>query len=108
MGSNRGRLERQGAEDRLCRRLDAMQRLPQRVRVSVVELNVVSGVHARSDADRGTDDERHSFGFGFSHALGRPSIVTTLVTELVCELVDEHRGGVGWRQRLEDRDAAWL
>ena len=85
-----------------------MQRLTQRVRVAVVELNVVSGVHARPDADRGADDERHSLGLGFSHGLGRRSIATTLVKEFVCELVDEHGGGVGWRERLEDRDAAWL
>ena len=26
----------------------------------------------------------------------------------MCELEDKHRGGVGWRERLEDRDAAWL
>jgi hypothetical protein len=26
----------------------------------------------------------------------------------VCELVNEHRGSVGWRERFEDRDAAWL
>src|SRR5712691_8966985 len=108
MTSNGRRLERQGAEDRLRSRLDAMQRLTQGVRVPIVELNVISGVHARPDADRGADDERHSLGFGFSHGLGRRSIVATLVKELVCELVDEHRGGVGWRQRIEDRDAAWL
>jgi hypothetical protein len=60
-----------------------MQRLTQGVRVPVVELNVVSGVHARPDADRGADDERHGLGFGFSHGLGRRSILTTLVKELV-------------------------
>ena len=85
-----------------------MQRSTQRVRVAVVKLNVVSGVHARPDADRGADNKRHSLGFGFAHGLGSWSIVATLVKQLVCELVDEHRGGVGWRQRLEDRDAAWL
>src|SRR5256885_3708456 len=51
----------------------AMQRLTKRVRVAVVELNVVGGVHARPDADRGADDEGHGLGFGFPHSLGRRS-----------------------------------
>ena len=108
MVNSRGRFEWKGAEDRLRGRLDAMQRLTQGVRVAVIELNVVSGLYARPDADRSADNERHGLGFGFAHGLGRRSIVATLVKELVCELVDEHRGGVGWRERLEDRDAAWL
>jgi hypothetical protein len=44
---SRGRLEWQGAEDRLRGRLNALQRLTQGVRIAVVKLNVVSGVHAR-------------------------------------------------------------
>src|SRR5437588_314837 len=108
VSSNRRRLEWQSAEDHLCGRLDAMQRLTQGVRVPVIKLNVVSGVHARPDADRDADDECHSLGFGFSHGFGRRSIVTALVKELVRELVDKHRGGVGWSERLKDRDAAWL
>jgi hypothetical protein len=83
MSSNRGRLERQGDEDRLCGFLDAMQRSTKHVRVAVVELNVVTRVHARPDADRGADDERHGLGFGFAHGLGRWSIVATLVKQLV-------------------------
>ena len=70
-----------------------MQRLTKRVRVAVVQLNVVIGVYARPDADRGGNDERYGLGFGLSHGLGRRSIVATLVKELVCELVDKHRGG---------------
>src|SRR5207253_1571011 len=85
--SNRGRLDWQSAEDRLRGRLNPMQRLTERVRVAVVELNVVSGVHARSNADRGADDERHGLGLGFPHGLGRRSSVTTLVKELVREFV---------------------
>ena len=85
-----------------------MQRLTQGVRVSVVELNAISGVHARLDADRGPDDERHGLGFGFADGLRRRSIIAALVKELVREFVDQHSGGVGWRERLEDRDAAWL
>jgi hypothetical protein len=108
MVSNRGRLERQGAEDRFCRRLDAMQRLTQRVRVPVVQLNVVSGVYARPDADRGADNKRHGLGFGFADGLRRRSIIAALVKELVRKFVDQHSGGVGWPERLEDRDAAWL
>ena len=108
MGRNHGCGERQGAQDRLCGRLDAMQRLSEGIGVAVVELNVVSGVHARPDAHRGADDERHGLGFGFAHGLGRGSIDPTLVKELVCEFVDEHCRGVGWRERLENRDAAWL
>ena len=108
MSRNRERLKWQGAEDRLRGRLGAMQRLTQGVRVPVVELNVGSGVHARPDADRGADDERHGLGFGFSDGLGRRSIVATLVKELVRELMDEHRSGIGWRERFEDRDATWL
>ena len=99
---------RQGAEDRFRGRLDAIQRLTQSVRVAVVELNVVSGIHARPDADRGADDERHRLGFCFAQGLGRRSIIAALVEQLMCELVDEHRSGVGWLERLEDRDAAWL
>ena len=75
MGSNRVRLEWQGVEDRLRGRLDAMQRLTQGLRVAVVELNIISGVYARPDADRGADDERHGLGFSFSDGLGRWSIV---------------------------------
>ena len=108
MSCSLGRLEWKSAKDRLRRRLDAMQRLTQGVRVPVVELNVVTRVHARPDADRGTDDERHSLGFGFAHRLGRRSIVAPLVKELVGEFVNEHRGSVGWRERFEDRDATWL
>ena len=108
MTSNGRRLERQGAQDRLRGCLNAMQRLPQGVRVAVVELNVVSGVHARPDADRGADDERYGLGFGFADGLRRRSIIAALVKELVCEFVDQHSGGVGWRERLEDGDAAWL
>jgi len=84
MGSNRVRLEWQGVEDRLRGRLDAMQRLTQGVRVPVVQLNVVSGVHARPDADRGGDDERHRLGLGFADGLGRRSVVAALVKQLVC------------------------
>jgi len=85
-----------------------MQRLTQRVRVPVVELNVIRGVNARPDADRGADDERHGLGFGFAHGLGRRPIVAVLMKELVGELMDEHRGGVGCRERLKDRNAEWL
>ena len=108
MISNRGRLEWQGAEDCLCGRLNAMQRLTQGVRVPVVQLNVVSGIHARPDADRGADNKRHGLGFSFAHGLGRRSIVAALMKQLVGELMDEHRGTVDRRERLEDRDAAWL
>jgi hypothetical protein len=79
MTSNCGRLERQGTKDRLRGRLDAMQRLTQGVRVAVVELNVVSGVYARPDADRTADNERNGLGFGFAHSLGRGTIITALV-----------------------------
>ena len=79
MVSGHVRLQRQGAEDRLCGRLDAMQRLTEGLRVAVVKLNIISGVYARPDADRGADDERHGLGFSFSHGLGRRSIVTALV-----------------------------
>lgn len=85
-----------------------MQRLTQGVHVAVVELNVVGGVYARPNADRGADDERHGLGFSFAHGLGRWSIVAALVKQLVGELVDKYRGGVGWRERLENRDATWL
>jgi hypothetical protein len=44
----------------------------------------------------------------FAYGLRRQSLVATLVNELVCELMDEYGGGVGRRERLEDRDAAWL
>ena len=91
MSSSRGRPQRQGAEDRLRGRLYAMQRLTQGVRVPVVELNVGSGVHARPDADRGADDERHGLGFGFSDGLGRRSIVATLVKELVRLCSEAHK-----------------
>ena len=99
---------RQGTQNSLRGRLDAIQRLTQSVRVAVEELNVVAGIHTRPDADRGADDERDRFGFCFAHGLGRRSIVAALVNQLMGELVDEHRSGVGWRERLEDRDAAWL
>ena len=72
-----------------------MQRLTQGVRVPVVELNVGSGVHARPDADRGADDERHGLGFGFADGLRRWSIIAALMKELVCEFVDKPEGGVG-------------
>ena len=68
-----------------------MQRSTKRVRIAVVKLNVVSGVHARPDADRGADDERHSLGFGFSHGLGRRSVVTTLVKEFVGLCSEAHK-----------------
>jgi len=68
-----------------------MQRLTQGVRVPFVELNVGSGVHARPDADRGADDERHGLGFGFSDGLGRRSIVATLVKELVRLCSEAHK-----------------
>jgi hypothetical protein len=68
-----------------------MQRLTEGVRVPVVQLNVVSGVNARPDADRGADDERYGLGFGFSHGLGRRAIVATLVKELVRLCVSEHK-----------------
>jgi hypothetical protein len=77
--SNRGRLERQCAEDLLCGRLDAMQRLTQGIRVAVVELNVISGVYARTDADRSADDKRDGLGFGFAHGLGRRPVVAALM-----------------------------
>jgi len=48
-----------------------------------------------SDADRRAHDERHCLGFGFAHCLGRRSIAATLVKQLVGELVDGHRAGVG-------------
>jgi hypothetical protein len=55
-----------------------MERLTQRVRVAVVELNVICGVYARPDADRTADNERNGLGFGFAHGLGRGSIFTAL------------------------------
>jgi hypothetical protein len=91
MRTNRGRLERQSGENRLCGRLDAMQRATKRVRVAVVELNVVSGVHTRSDADRGGDDERHRLGFGFADGLRRRSVVAALVKQLVCLCSETHK-----------------
>ena len=86
------RLERQGAEDRLRGRLDTMQRLTQSIHVPIIELNVVSGVHARPDADRCADNERHGLSFGFSEGLGRWAIVATLVEELMrlCSEVHKH------------------
>jgi hypothetical protein len=66
------------------------------------------GIAGRIEQTRCADDERHGLGFGFAHGLGRWSIVATLVKELVCEFVDEHRRRIRWRERLEDRDAAWL
>jgi len=53
VSSNRRGLEPEGAQNRLCGCLDAMQRSTKRVRVAVVELNVVGGVHARPDAGSG-------------------------------------------------------
>jgi hypothetical protein len=47
MVGDRGRLKRLGSRNRLRGQLDAMERLTQRVRVAIVELNVVSGVDAR-------------------------------------------------------------
>ena len=91
MFSGRGHLDRQGAQNRFRGRLDAMQRLSEGIGVAVVELNVVSGVHARPDADRGADDERHGLGFGFSDGLGRRSIVATLVKELVRLCSEAHK-----------------
>ena len=76
-------LERQHSQNRLRGRLDAMQRLTQGIHVPVIELNVIVGVHARPDADRGADDERHGLGFGFAHGLGRRPIVAALMKELV-------------------------
>jgi hypothetical protein len=75
-------------------RLPALVRVQvaQRVGAAVVELNVLRGVHARPNADRGADDERDGLSFGFSRGLGRRSIVATLVKEFVWEPVDEHRG----------------
>jgi hypothetical protein len=91
MTSNRWRLEGQSAKNCLRSRLDAIQRLTQGVRVAVVELNVVGGVHARPDTDRGADDERHGLGFGFAHGLGRRSVVTALVKQLVRLCTSEHK-----------------
>src|SRR5262245_60079593 len=85
-----------------------MQGVTQGVRVALVELNVVTGIDAGPDADRCADDERHGLGFGLSHRLGGRSLVITLVKQLMGELVDKHRHAVGWCERFEDRDAAWL
>src|SRR3989442_1675140 len=91
MTTNSGHLERQRAEDRLRGCLDAMQRSTKRVGVAVVELNIVSGVHTRPDADRGADNKRHGLGFGFADGLRRRSIIAALVKELVCLCASEHK-----------------
>ena len=55
-------------------------------------------------------------GFGQRDYLGRPAGLLNkpeeghweYVKQLVGELMDEHRCGIGGRERLEDRDTAWL
>ena len=66
-------------------------RAPAVVKAQAVQPNVVSGVHARPDADCGADDERYGLGFGFSHGLGRRSIIATLMKELMGLCVSEHK-----------------
>jgi hypothetical protein len=82
-------------EDLNCSSLHMLETLEEKLRITVIELDVVASRRTRIESDRLADDERCRLRFGFANPLGRCGATVALVKQLVGYFVHESRELLG-------------